>query len=410
MLVARRRDRRGPTSTSGSPSRPRTGSSSGRPRADRLGLPAIAARRGELVDAARERQLRPEDVQGGTFTISNLGMFGVDAFQAIVNAPQAAILAVGRIRDRVVAVDGNRRAADADTDGLVRSPRRRRRARGRVPRHARLSRRGAGGTGGVAWRSSRRRSASSAPLVGGERVETGETYEMRSPYDDALVAVVHRAGPAEIEARSRRRGGVRDHAEAAVVETRRGARGTSRRRSSPPRGVRADDRARGGQADQDRARRGRSRRVHVPGRRRGGEADLRRDRPARLAARQRGARSRTFAASRSGRSPASRRSTSRSTSSRTRSRPRSPPATRSCCGPRAQTPISSLKLAEIVLEAGWPEDGIAVVPCSTETARPLVEDDRIKLLTFTGSPAVGWGLKAAPGRSGSRSSSAATPP
>jgi pyruvate dehydrogenase E2 component (dihydrolipoamide acetyltransferase) len=45
-------------------------------------------------------------VTGGSFTISNLGMYGVDSFDAIVNAPQAAILAVGRIADRVVAVDG----------------------------------------------------------------------------------------------------------------------------------------------------------------------------------------------------------------------------------------------------------------------------------------------------------------
>jgi pyruvate dehydrogenase E2 component (dihydrolipoamide acetyltransferase) len=45
-------------------------------------------------------------VQGGTFTVSNLGMFGVDAFTAIVNGPQAAILAVGRVADRVVAVEG----------------------------------------------------------------------------------------------------------------------------------------------------------------------------------------------------------------------------------------------------------------------------------------------------------------
>ncbi|HET8606754.1 MAG TPA: dihydrolipoamide acetyltransferase family protein [Gaiellaceae bacterium] len=74
--------------------------------ADRLGLAELSARRAELVGRARERKLRPEDVAGGTFTISNLGMFGVDAFQAIVNAPQAAILAVGRILDRVVAVDG----------------------------------------------------------------------------------------------------------------------------------------------------------------------------------------------------------------------------------------------------------------------------------------------------------------
>lgn len=66
--------------------------------------------------------------------------------------------------------------------------------------------------------------------------------------------------------------------------------------------------------------------------------------------------------------------------------------------PASQTPVSSLKLARLVLDAGWPEDGIAVVPSSTEDARPLVEDERIKLLTFTGSPAVGWALKGSAGR------------
>ncbi len=74
--------------------------------ADRLSLADLSARRAELVATARDGRLGPADVQGGTFTISNLGMFGVDAFLAIVNAPQAAILAVGRIVDRVVAVDG----------------------------------------------------------------------------------------------------------------------------------------------------------------------------------------------------------------------------------------------------------------------------------------------------------------
>jgi pyruvate dehydrogenase E2 component (dihydrolipoamide acetyltransferase) len=69
-------------------------------RADTLGLAAIAARRREIAEAARAGRLRPDDVRGGTFTISNLGMYGVDAFQAIVNAPQAAILAVGRIAER----------------------------------------------------------------------------------------------------------------------------------------------------------------------------------------------------------------------------------------------------------------------------------------------------------------------
>jgi pyruvate dehydrogenase E2 component (dihydrolipoamide acetyltransferase) len=59
-----------------------------------------------VVGRAQAGRLRPADIQGGTFTISNLGMFGVDAFSAIVNPPQAAILAVGRIADRVVPVGG----------------------------------------------------------------------------------------------------------------------------------------------------------------------------------------------------------------------------------------------------------------------------------------------------------------
>jgi acyl-CoA reductase-like NAD-dependent aldehyde dehydrogenase len=66
--------------------------------------------------------------------------------------------------------------------------------------------------------------------------------------------------------------------------------------------------------------------------------------------------------------------------------------------PASQTPVSALKLGEIVLEAGWPEGGFSVLPCATQDAAPLVEDDRIRLLTFTGSPAVGWGLKARAGR------------
>ena len=75
-------------------------------RADTLGLKDIAARREDLVARAQAGKLRPADIQGGVFTISNLGMYGVDAFSAIVNPPQAAILAVGRIVDRVVPVNG----------------------------------------------------------------------------------------------------------------------------------------------------------------------------------------------------------------------------------------------------------------------------------------------------------------
>jgi len=74
--------------------------------AGEMPLADVTARRQELVAAAREGRLRPADIEGGTFTISNLGMYGVDSFEAIVNSPQAAILAVGRIADRVVAVHG----------------------------------------------------------------------------------------------------------------------------------------------------------------------------------------------------------------------------------------------------------------------------------------------------------------
>lgn len=61
--------------------------------------------------------------------------------------------------------------------------------------------------------------------------------------------------------------------------------------------------------------------------------------------------------------------------------------------PASQTPVSALKLAQIVAESGWPAEAFSVVPSATQAAAPLVEDDRIKLLTFTGSPAVGWRLK-----------------
>jgi pyruvate dehydrogenase E2 component (dihydrolipoamide acetyltransferase) len=76
------------------------------PNANRAELAQIAAQRKDLSDRARAGKLRPQDLAGGTFTISNLGMFNVDAFTAIIIAPQAAILAVGRIGDRVVAVEG----------------------------------------------------------------------------------------------------------------------------------------------------------------------------------------------------------------------------------------------------------------------------------------------------------------
>jgi len=74
--------------------------------ADQLGLSQLAARRKEIVARAQAGKLSLDDLSGGTFTISNLGMYGVDAFNAIVNPPQAAILAVSRIADRVVPLHG----------------------------------------------------------------------------------------------------------------------------------------------------------------------------------------------------------------------------------------------------------------------------------------------------------------
>jgi pyruvate dehydrogenase E2 component (dihydrolipoamide acetyltransferase) len=74
--------------------------------ADLAALSDIARQRRDLAERARGGRLRPADLTGGTFTISNLGMYGVDAFSAIITAPQAASLAIGRIADRVVAVNG----------------------------------------------------------------------------------------------------------------------------------------------------------------------------------------------------------------------------------------------------------------------------------------------------------------
>lgn len=74
--------------------------------ADQLSLADIAQQRQTLVQRAQAGKQRSDDLAGGTFTISNLGMYGVDAFNAIVPAPQAAILAVGRIVERVVPLHG----------------------------------------------------------------------------------------------------------------------------------------------------------------------------------------------------------------------------------------------------------------------------------------------------------------
>jgi pyruvate dehydrogenase E2 component (dihydrolipoamide acetyltransferase) len=76
------------------------------PNAHLASLPEIAAQRRDVAERARAGRLHPADLADATFTISNLGMYQVDNFSAIITPPQAAILAVGAIRDQVIAVNG----------------------------------------------------------------------------------------------------------------------------------------------------------------------------------------------------------------------------------------------------------------------------------------------------------------
>jgi pyruvate dehydrogenase E2 component (dihydrolipoamide acetyltransferase) len=74
--------------------------------AERLSLAEIATARADIVGRARDSKLRADDLEGGTFTISNLGMYAVESFTAVLNPPQAAIVAVGAPEDRVVPTGG----------------------------------------------------------------------------------------------------------------------------------------------------------------------------------------------------------------------------------------------------------------------------------------------------------------
>ncbi|HET7744596.1 MAG TPA: aldehyde dehydrogenase family protein [Gaiellaceae bacterium] len=230
-------------------------------------------------------------------------------------------------------------------------------------------------------------------VLGGKQLETGETYEVRSPYDASPVALVHRAGPEEVE-----------HAIAGAVESFETTRRLpSWRREEVLEGISAQIRARGDElahtialeagkplktarVEVDRAAftfsvaAEESKRIYgevvpldwLPGNE-GRLAQVRRvalgpvsgitpfNFPLNLVAHK-------VAPALAAGNPIVLR-------------------------PASQTPVTALALGRIALEAGWPADAIAVLPCSTDTARPLVEDDRLKLLTFTGSPAVGWGLK-----------------
>jgi pyruvate dehydrogenase E2 component (dihydrolipoamide acetyltransferase) len=75
--------------------------------ADHKGLLTLAAELRDLARRAREGRLRPEELEGGTFTVSNLGMYGVDALYAIINPPQAAILGLGTAAPRPIAREGS---------------------------------------------------------------------------------------------------------------------------------------------------------------------------------------------------------------------------------------------------------------------------------------------------------------
>jgi pyruvate dehydrogenase E2 component (dihydrolipoamide acetyltransferase) len=74
--------------------------------ADRKSMVEISTSLKELVDKARQNSLTLDEVTGGTFTLSNLGMYGVDVFTPIINPPESAILGVGRIADKAVVLNG----------------------------------------------------------------------------------------------------------------------------------------------------------------------------------------------------------------------------------------------------------------------------------------------------------------
>jgi glyceraldehyde-3-phosphate dehydrogenase (NADP+) len=232
-----------------------------------------------------------------------------------------------------------------------------------------------------------------SPVIGGKSVATGDTYEVRSPYDGALVAVVHRAGPREIEAAlagaarafevtrklpAWKRAEILNRIADLIAEQKEDfARTIALEAGKPIRTARIEaERA----TFTFRVAAEETKRIYgeivpldwIPGND-GRVAHVRRiplgpiagispfNFPINLVAHK------VAPALASG----------------------NPIVLR----PASQTPISALMLGRIVLEAGWPEEGIAIVPSSTADAAPLVEDERIRLLTFTGSPAVGWGLK-----------------
>ena len=115
-------------------------------------IPQLANERADLVARTRDGRLRQDDLEGGTFTISNLGMYGVERFVAVLNPPQAAILAVGAIEERAVVARGRaRRAAVLELTLTLRPPHGGRGDGVRVPAHGQAVPRRAG-PGPLGWR------------------------------------------------------------------------------------------------------------------------------------------------------------------------------------------------------------------------------------------------------------------
>ena len=83
--------------------------------ADRKGLRDISSEMKDLAKRAKDNKLLPEEFQGGTFTISNMGMFGVNNFTAIINPPQACILAIGGAKKKLVPDDNDPKGFKAAT-------------------------------------------------------------------------------------------------------------------------------------------------------------------------------------------------------------------------------------------------------------------------------------------------------
>ena len=235
-------------------------------------------------------------------------------------------------------------------------------------------------------------------LLGGQSVSTGTTFEVRSPYDNALVAVVHRAGPAEIEQAIARAAAAFETTRhlpswkrAQILETVSASIARRRDELATAIALEAGKPIRTARAEVDRAvftfktAAEETKRIHgeivsldwLPGLD-GREAQIRRiplgpvagitpfNFPINLVAHK-------VAPALAAGDPV-------------------------IIRPATQTPVSALILGRLVVDAGWPADAMAVVPSTTAHAAPLVADERIKLLSFTGSPAVGWSLKTQAGR------------